>query len=622
MKHVLKVLSLALLLLFISACNSDNDKKVKKDDKNVTVLPKAKAGFRIYPYLQQPSHESMTLVWFSELGTPGTVSVNGKTYTSTPVYQKLLEYTKKEKEQEIKGLTKGSWLKSNSNYKHVVDIEGLSANTKYKYTVTQDGVKYEEAFKTAPKQESWESIKVIAFADTETEPYGRIQRREWELSFKNPYAQGSLGRPGKDSAWDKKFGNKNRYGKFNLKYPLTQDEALKQNVSYIMEAKPDLMMVVGDLVQGGGYQAAWDEYFRYFAGEVSNLGSKVPVLTALGNWETYAALNGGYGSKEDRSPVVISRNKYHIYTQTKGDTNNPQYKNSYYRTDYGPLTILTLDSTNGLPDEDVKEKLFSGELFSGNDKNITAKTKSTDTQGSFKGSKYVAAFPKVFKGKTAQDSDLPDFNPGSDQYKWVEAQLKDARQKGQVIIAQWHHTAYSQGVHGRPPNFKDAPDNQSGVAMRVYTPLLEKYGVAAVISGHDEMFERSFVDANNDGIGLQVYDVGIAADGLRGESYKKLEDGSLVPHNFNTHSKWSASANEPEVWKKDSSGVLQLQDGGLHYGHLEMDLKKTQNGATLTITPVYIFPILDSKYNLVKTERRVYNDVVIIKLNKNGETIK
>ena len=34
--------------------------------------------------------------------------------------------------------------------------------------------------------------------------------------------------------------------------------------------------------------------------------------------------------------------------------------------------------------------------------------------------------------------------------------------------------------------------------MRAYSPMFEKYGVAAVIAGHDEMFERSFVDEDGE----------------------------------------------------------------------------------------------------------------------------
>lgn len=62
-------------------------------------------------------------------------------------------------------------------------------------------------------------------------------------------------------------------------------------------------------------------------------------------------------------------------------------------------------------------------------------------------------------------------------------------------------------------------------------------------------------------------------------------------------------------------------DGGLHYGHLQMDLKNTGKGAELTLTPVYVFPVLDSEYNLVRTERRVYDDVVTVQLDKHGRPL-
>ena len=202
----------------------------------------------------------------------------------------------------------------------------------------------------------------------------------------------------------------------------------------------------------------------------------------------------------------------------------------------------------------------------------------------------------------------------------AEKNLRDARAKGQVVIVQFHHAAYSNGVHGTPPNFEH-PDNQSGVAMRIYTPLFEKYGVAAVISGHDEMFERSFVDEDGDGVGFQSYDVGVASDGLRGEQYYKTADGTYEPIRFNTSSQWSASADQPETWTTDANGVPQLVDGGLHYGHLQIDLKNTNAGAEMTLTPVYVFPVLDSDYNLVRTERRVYDDVTTIQFDKKGRVI-
>src|SRR5690606_24334283 len=61
---------------------------------------------------------------------------------------------------------------------------------------------------------------------------------------------------------------------------------------------------------------------------------------------------------------------------------------------------------------------------------------------------------------------------------------------------QFHHAAYSNGVHGTLPNHEHA-DNRSGVEMRAYTPMVEEYGVAA--------------------------------DGLRGEQLYRTPDGDWEP---------------------------------------------------------------------------------------------
>ncbi|MFC4402577.1 hypothetical protein [Gracilibacillus xinjiangensis] len=126
---------------------------------------------------------------------------------------------------------------------------------------------------------------------------------------------------------------------------------------------------------------------------------------------------------------------------------------------------------------------------------------------------------------------------------------------------------------------------------------------------------------SEDGIGFHVYDVGVAADGLRGEKMIKDEDGNYVPQNFNTYTEWSATRNEPELWATNENGVKHLIDGGLHYGHLQMDFEKTETGTALTLSPVYIFPVLDDNYDLVRTERRVYNDVQKVYFDANGNMV-
>lgn len=588
-------------------------------------------GFRVLPYLQNPKSDAMTINWISSSETPGKLTLTGpgigngkgkgagnvRTLTSTPEYQPLLDYTDKEKSQVIRGLDQGSWLIQGSNFKHSLTVDGLKPGKEYTYTVEQDGQRHEATFTTAPDQNSWDHVRIVAFSDSETEPQGRTEHREWELSPVNGYAEGSEKRPGAGSVFAEKFGSTTRYGEFTLRYPMNQDTAMKQNMATIEESDPDLMMIAGDLVQGAGYQPAWDEFFGYVAGQHGELASSVPLITALGNWETYAAINGGYGTAADRSPAVISRNKYLTYFDNDGDPANPQYKGSYYRTDHGPVTVLTLDSTNGVPDEDTRTGTLSNPVFSGDDSSLTTENLSTDTQGEFTAADYDSAFTKVFPGTGTGDSDLPNMNPGSAQWEWAQKQLAHARAEGRIVLVQFHHAAYSNGVHGTPPNHEFA-DNQSGTAMRAYSPMFEKYGVAAVIAGHDEMFERSFVDEDGDGSGFHSYDVGVAADGLRGEQLVENAEGTFEPLRFNTRSQWSAAADQPELWETGGNGKPQLVDGGLHYGHLQIDIERKGAGAEIILSPVYVFPVLDENYNLVKTERRVYDDVVTLQVEADG----
>ncbi len=588
--------------------------------------PPTTDAFRVLPYLQKPAPDQMTINWITETTRAGTLTITGPglrgrvTLRSEPEYQPLLGYTAAERAQSIPGLEQGSWLKGEANYKHSVTVEGLRPGKNYRYTVTQGRDRFAARFRTAPTAERWKDIRIIAFSDTETEPYGRIEHREWELNPVSGYAEGSAQRPGEGSLWEQKYGSTTRYGEFTLRYPLNQDEALQENVGWIDRADPDLLLIAGDLAQGGGYQPGWDEFFGYFAGEHGSLASRTPLLSALGNWETFAAINGGYGTADDRTPVVRSRNKYHAYFDSFGDADNPQYKDSYHRVDHGPVTVITLDSTNGIPDEDTDTGMLSNPVFSGDDTNLTQDNLSTDTQGEFTHEEYDRAFTELFPGTTTDDSDLPNFNPGTEQWEWAQAQLADARARGQIVVVQFHHAAYSNGVHGTPPNH-EFPDNQSGVAMRVYTPMFEEYGVAAVISGHDEMFERSWVDADGDGVGFHSYDVGVAADGLRGEQLFQQEDGSYAPIRFNTHSEWMAATDEPELWVEDDSGRPQLQDGGIHYGHLQMDVSNTRCGAEMTMTPVYLFPVMDENYDVEGTERRVYDDIVTVGLDEEGNVL-
>ncbi|MGF1495243.1 MAG: metallophosphoesterase [Elainellaceae cyanobacterium] len=560
-------------------------------------------SFRVNPYLQQPSSNGMYITWFSETDASGDVSISGPgldtplTFSTEPTFEPLLSYTDAELNQEITGLEQGSWLLGNDNYKHTVDVSGLLPDSTYTYTVTVDGQVFESSFTTAPTADDWEHIRFVALSDSETEPLGRVRRRDWQQGALDA---DSLPRPSADgSLWAETLGVSGD----RLNYPLTEATGYLNNLEIINSRNPDFLVMPGDLIQGGGYQPAWDEFFRHNAGEFDSGLSEYPILPALGNWENFGALNGGYGTDADgRFGPLVGRQKFGVYFDAP-ENGTPEHQDNYYRIDYGPVTILTLDSSNGEPDDsrgnyggEGQPPQISGQEFTG---------PGTDTQENFTREQYEA------EGGT----DLADFNPGSTQWNWVIEQLEDARADGQMIFAQFHHVPYSSGTHGLPMNHEDS-SGQGGTPLRQYHPLFEEYGVVAVFSGHSEMFERSFVDEDGDGTGVFYYDVGVAGDGMRGQ--RTDADGNLL--NYNAFSQWTADQDEPELWA-EVDGVLQNVAGGKHYGHLEVNVQRLdgEDGvAQVTFTPVYSFPILDSNYELVDTERRVYGDEITLQINADG----
>jgi len=575
------------------------------------------AQFRVNPYLQQPSSDGMLFTWFSEQNLSGSIAVTGPglaaplMLNSAPAQQQFLAYTAAELAQTIPGLPQGSWLYgSSNNFKHSVDVRGLQPNSQYTYTVNQGGGSFSRTFKTAPTAADWTSVRFIAMSDSETEPAGRTTRREW-----NPgaLAAGSEPRPAlTGSQWANNFGTLGSGSSQTLRYAITEAEGYKANQVVVDSRDPAFIVKPGDLVQGGGYQPGWDEFFRHNAGEFDDTLSKRPILPAIGNWETFAAINGGYGTPTDRTAVVRSRQKYKSYFDMPSN-GTPEHQDNYYRTDYGPITVITLDSSNGSSPEDSRANYpaasrLTGQQYTG---------PGTDTQENFTGAEYATAAATL-----GVVNDHSDFNPGSTQWNWARAQLEDARARGQVVFVQFHHSPFSSGEHGLPMNHRDS-SGQGGTPMRQYHPMFEQFGVAAVLSGHSEMFERSFVDSDGNGTGVNYYDVGVSGDGLRGERRNGTGFGAPLLK-YNEFSKWTSDQSEGELWAT-VDGVQQLIDGGKHYGHLEVNVTRITNDPTLlaeiVLTPVYVFPVLDSSYNVISNERRVYGDEIRLFILANGSVV-
>ena len=70
----------------------------------------------------------------------------------------------------------------------------------------------------------------------------------------------------------------------------------------------------------------------------------------------------------------------------------------------------------------------------------------------------------------------------TDQTEWIEEQLQGARLDPQIrhIFVSMHHPPFSISLHGGQAELREA-----------WTPLFEKYQVAAVFSGHDHVYSRA-----------------------------------------------------------------------------------------------------------------------------------
>jgi len=556
--------------------------------------------YRVYPYLQVYDQGKIQLTWISNTLTSSEITIKNQEgaviFSKNVTGEALPEvyYSEAEKNQSISGLEKGSWLQSDQAFKYQVQVD-LPPGITVSYQVSLGGFFYESSFKTPKDKNAWDKIRFVALADSETEPRGRVTYREWlpGQPLIRPFTIPQL--------WRDKFGFTVLEGFEIPNYFLSEQKGYAENLKIINSRDIDFMVMPGDLVQGGGYQPGWDEFFRHNAGEFDQGLSKYPVVPSFGNWENFGALNGGYGdTKGGEFAPVVARRRYQAYFKTPISDPLQKHGQSYYRSDYGPITILTVDSSNGTPDQVASD--FDG-VTKLKGKEFTVP--GTDTQENYTEANY----------KARGGNDLSSFAPGSAQYAWLEANLKDASESGQLIFVQYHHIAFSSGEHGVPLNH-ELSVGQVGTPMQILNPLFEQYEVIAVLSGHDETFERSLVDQDNDGKGVLYYDVGVAGDGLRSVK-RDWKSNPLNTLDYNPYSKWTADQNSIEQWNTSGARPI-LIDGGKHYGHLEVNLEKIIEGgetfAKIKFSPIYAFPVMDENYNLIRVERRVYADELELKI--------
>ncbi|WP_150301954.1 FN3 domain-containing metallophosphoesterase family protein [Pseudomonas profundi] len=520
--------------------------------------------FRVQPYLQHPTESAISVVWFTDSEVPGELKVEGVgTFISEPVLAENLGYGEVEVAY-IHGETNFSATHADVPadaapalpYRHHVRVEGLQPGTEYAYSVSQPGNDVLSAtLATAPAPGARANVRFLAMSDMETEPESTNKTVAWSASSVMSGGDKLGTEPGTESR----------------QYPVDQTDGFRANLNYASSRGPDFWLIAGDLVEKGGRQLDWDEFWRHTAGEWGGIASSTPIFPALGNHENYwHPEGGGYTT----AAATLSYDKWNSYWELPSNqAGDSRHQKRYYRVDYGPVTVVTLDSSNGDDSDPAR------------DTNL------------------------LLNGAEAR---IPDFNRNSEQWNWAVRELADAQAQGQVIFVQFHHTAFGTGVHSLmsgSAGIANNEDNQSGMPMRVYHELFTRYGVTGVISGHDELLEYVELD------GVHYWDVGFAGDGLRGPGYYPTT--SYVPYDLlppeAQASHWSAHGDAPEQWNGN-----QLVDGGKHYGFMEVDVRpKGEYDYEVVMTPRYAFPLMNAEGEATgEFDYRQYNKVVRVDVNR------
>ena len=400
-------------------------------------------------------------------------------------------------------------------WRQSVTLDGLEPGADYELSVLQDG----EVAPVRLRMPDQDQARFVVYADVETEPESSGPPVLW---------------PAPDAP--------------ERRYFVNQTTGYAANLASIVGKNPDFIAIAGDLVESGGEQRDWDEFWRYNA----PVASSIPIVPALGNHDYYGGPGhlGGYGPHGTARAVA----KYQSYFA----------RAPYYVHDHGPVALVVIDANNGLPERSASDTNW-------------------------------------FLDNTA-----PDWQPSSPQYAWLEEALAAAQREKAFTFVMFHVAPYTSGIHGRPPGLGEDENFSSGLPLRELTPLFTRYGVDAVFNGHDEMYEHSVVAgleelANGESAAHAVhfFTVGIAGDGLRGPD----------PLADNPQRVFLAHEDAPEQWGADGTLLdggkhyghldvrVQRADDGTWRARLE---------------PVYVFPRVTADGELQGFDTRSYDDVVIL----------
>ncbi|MEJ2275950.1 MAG: metallophosphoesterase, partial [Woeseiaceae bacterium] len=365
-------------------------------DASSRPVARASSAFRVRPYVADLAANRATITWFSESGAAGSVRApDGTLLTSEPRRACELAYHLAEF-GDLDGAGPVPW-------RHSVAIDNLEPGAEYRIAIQQE----EDRAAVLARTPSPDATHFVVYADVETEPESTGAHVAW---------------PAAD--------NEDR------RYLVDQTTGYAANLEAIAARRPEFIAIAGDLVESGGEQRDWDEFWRH-NGPVA---ATTPIVPALGNHDYYGGPGdlGGYGE------IGVSRAlaRFRAYFE----------REPFYVHEHGPVALIVIDTNNGLPERSPQDTNW-----------------------------YL-------------DNMAPPWQPSSPQYEWLERALAEAQREKAFTFVMFHPSPYTSGIHGRPPGVGDGQNFSSGLPLRALTPLFLRYGVDAVFNGHDEMYEHSVVD--------------------------------------------------------------------------------------------------------------------------------
>jgi len=498
--------------------------------------------FSVSPYLQHPTTNGMSILFFTLTDLAAQVRCwpvdddsgnETRVVTTSPVVASALVGTGHSSDAPVWG----------TQYRHRVRFDGLKAGTRYEYVVEAKSSNdqtspfaYTNFFSTVPGRDT--PVRIVAYSDSETTP------------STSPCTE-----------WDVLVNGKNQ----TKTYHVSRSEGFASNLVHMAAWRPDLMVIAGDLVARGGVQMYWDEFWKENAG-ANDLGfndpaGSIPILATLGNHDFYdnkgqtasgyyTNANGEFALAKYLTYFEFASNGVDYANAPAAERDSRDLSQLFHRQDYGPVTLIFLDTNNG---KDA----------AGNDTN-TGLTRN---------------------GSSGARS--PDFNPGTLQYAWLTNNLADAQARSRFTFVVNHHCPYSSGKHIRACSGTD--ESQSALPVRALTDVMMRYGVDAWLCGHDEMQEHSQItgfevrpDGTKRSHALNIYDLGSGGDGLKGDQ--------IVTNAYSVH---RAYLHSPD---------------GTHYGHLRIEVKKGTSGRwQCSLMPVYSYMTASHS-----SELRAYADKIVI----------